>query len=198
MLPFTWFDVCLALVVLWSTAMGLRAGLARVVVGTVAAIAGVIAGFWCYRLVGAHLLPWVHSPTLADVLGFLLIFCGALILGSLMAAIFSKLFRWVGLSWFDHLLGGVAGLLRGALVTAALLDFVVAFAPSPVPEAIQNSRVLPYISRLSSVLVNLAPRELRDAFSQQMLNLRQMWKEPGKKGLAANGGVRAMGLERNA
>lgn len=179
---FTWFDVCLALVVLWSVFLGLRAGLARVVVGTVAAVVGVIAGFWCYRLVGAKLLPLLHSPTLADVLGFLLIFTGALIIGSLLAALLSSLFKWVGLSWFDHLLGGLAGLFRGAIVTAALLDFVVAFAPSPVPEAVGSSRLLPYVSHLSAMLVDLAPRDLRDAFTQQMLNLRQMWKEQRKRG----------------
>ncbi len=181
-MPFTWIDVCLALAVLWSAILGLRAGLARVVVGTVAATCGVIAGFWCYRLVGAKLLPYLKSPTLADVTGFLLIFLAALVLGSLIAAVLAKLFQWVGLSWFDHLLGGIAGLLRGALVTAALLDIIVAFAPSPMPDSIQQSRVLPYISHLSAVLVDMAPRELRDAFTQQMLNLRQLWKEPEKKG----------------
>ena len=181
MLPVTWFDVCLLLIVIWSAAMGLRAGFARVVVGTIAVLVGSITGFWCYRLVGAKLLPLVKTPTLADVLGFLLIFSAALVLGSAVAAILSRLFQWVGLSWFDHLLGGIAGLLRGALVTAALLDFVVAFAPSPMPEAIQGSQVVPYISRVSSILVDLAPRELRDAFTQQMLNLRQMWKHTDKK-----------------
>lgn len=190
MLPFTWFDVCLVLVVLWSAAMGLRAGLARVVVGTIAAIVGVIAGFWCYRLVAVKLLPWVKTEALSDVLGFLLIFTGALLLGALVAGVLSKLFQWVGLSWFDHLLGGVAGVLRGALVIAALLDFVVAFAPSPMPDAIQQSRVLPYVSHVSGVLVDLAPRELRDAFSQQMMNLRQMWKQPDKKSSPAVAGDR--------
>lgn len=190
MLPFTWFDVCLVLVVLWSAAMGLRAGLARVVVGTIAAIVGVIAGFWCYRLVAVKLLPWVKTEALSDVLGFLLIFTGALLLGALVAGVLSKLFQWVGLSWFDHLLGGVAGVLRGALVIAALLDFVVAFAPSPMPDAIQQSRVLPYVSHVSGVLVDLAPRELRDAFTQQMMNLRQMWKQPEKKSSPAAAGDR--------
>ena len=181
MLPFTWFDVVLLLIVLWSAIAGLRSGLARVVVGTAAVIAGLLTGFWCYRLVGIHLLPLVKSPALSEVLGFLLIFCAALILGSLIAALLSRIFGWVGLSWFDHLLGGLAGCLRGALVIATLLDFVVAFTPSPLPQAIQQSRVLPYVSRASALLVDLAPRDLRDAFIQQMENLRQLWKQPDSR-----------------
>ena len=180
-MPFTSIDLCLGLILLWSAIGGLRAGLARVIIGTAAAVAGVLCGFWCYRLVGAKLLPWVRTEALADVLGFLLIFCGALIVGSLLAAVLSRLFRWVGLSWFDHLLGGVAGVLRGALVVAALLDYVVAFAPSPIPQAVQQSRILPYASHVSSMLVDLAPRELRDAFNQQLLNLRQLWKQPDNR-----------------
>lgn len=188
MWPMTWFDVCLILIVLWSAGLGLRAGLARVVVGTAAAIAGAVLGFWCYRLAGARLLPLVKTEALADVLGFLLIFCGVLVLGALVAAVLGRIFRWIGLSWFDHLLGGVAGVLRGALVAAALVDFLVAFAPSPMPEAIGQSKVLPYVGRVSSVLASLAPRELRDAFTQQMLKLRQMWREEPRRGSGAERG----------
>ncbi len=175
---FNWLDVVLVLIILWSAVAGLRAGLARVVVGFVAMIAGLMAGFWCYRLIAVKLLPWVRTPTVANILGFLIIFIGALILGGLVSALFSRFFKWIGLSWFNHFLGGVAGFLRGVVVIAALTDIVVAFAPSPTPEALQNSRVLPYASDMASWLVDLAPRELKDAFDEQMQNLKQFWAKP--------------------
>jgi membrane protein required for colicin V production len=173
-----WLDICLGLTILWSAFTGLRAGLARVIVGIVATIVGLVAGFWCYRLVGARLVGWVGTETVANVLGFLLIFFGTLILGSLVGSLLSRLFQWVGLSWFNHFLGGVAGLLRGTLVVSALLNFAVAFSPSPIPNALKHSRVLPYASEVSSWLVNLAPRELKDAFTQQLQNLQRMWAKP--------------------
>jgi membrane protein required for colicin V production len=173
-----WFDICLGLILLWSAVAGLRSGLARVVVGLVATVAGFIAGFWCYRIVASKLLPWVGTVAAANILGFLCVFLGVLLLGSVIAALLSRIFQWVGLSWFNHLLGGVAGFLRGALMIAVLVNIAVAFSPSPLPSAVVHSRVLPYASRVSGWLADLAPRELKDAFTQQMDNLKQYWNKP--------------------
>ena len=175
-----WFDICLALILIWSAVAGLRAGLARVVVGLVATVAGFMAGFWCYRLIAAKILPWVHTPAIANILGFGVIFVGVLILGSLIGALLSRLFRWFGLSWFNHFLGGVAGFLRGALVIAAMVDMVVAFSPSPMPGVLEHSKILPYTSEISSWLVDLAPRDLKDAFTEQLQNLKQFWSKPAE------------------
>ena len=174
-MPFNWFDIVLVVILLWSALAGFRAGFARVVIGLIATVAGLIAGFWFYRIPAAALMKWLKEPVVADVLGFLMIFIGIVILGSLIAALFSKLFRWIGLSWFNHMLGGVAGFLRGALIIAALIDLLVAYAPSPMPTFIENSRVLPYASEVSGWLADLAPHELKDAFTEQMENLKQFW-----------------------
>lgn len=171
-----WFDIVLIIILLWSALAGLRAGFARVVIGLLATFAGLIAGFWFYRIPAAKLMPWVGKPVMADVLGFLVIFLGVIILGSLIAALLSRLFRWIGLSWFNHLLGGFAGFLRGALVIAALVDILVAYSPSPTPEFLENSRILPYASEVSWWLADLAPHELKDAFTEQMDNLKQLWR----------------------
>ena len=175
-MPFNWFDVFLALILLWSGLAGLRAGLARVVVGLVATIVGLVAGFWFYRIVAVKLAPWTKTPVIADVFGFLVIFLGVMLLGALVGMLLSRLLRWVGLSWFNHVLGALAGLLRGALVAAALLDLLIAYSPSPMPQFIERSRLAPYATELGAWLVDLAPRELKDAFTEQMENLRQLWR----------------------
>jgi len=174
-----WFDIVLLLMILVSVITGFRTGFARVVIGLVATVAGILAGFWCYRLVAGQLIGWTHMNTrLANVFGFVIVFVIVVILGSLLATVLARLFRWMGLSWFDHLLGGVAGFVRGVVVIAALADIVVAFAPSPVPSFLQGSRVLPYASELGIAMAQLAPRELKDAFNQQMENLKQLWAAP--------------------
>lgn len=174
----TWFDAILLLILFVSAVSGLRAGLARVVVGLCATIAGFIIGFWCYGIVAAELMPLVRTETAADILGFFIIFIGVIIAGAIFGALLSKLFQWIGLSWFNHLLGGVAGVIRGALIIAVLVDIAVAFSPSPTPGFISDSRVLPYTAELSSWVVQLAPRGLRDAFIQQMENLRRFRSHP--------------------
>jgi membrane protein required for colicin V production len=170
---FNWFDILLIIIVAVSVVTGLRAGFARVAIGFGATVLGFMAGFWCYRLVAVKLQPWISSKGTAEIVGFFLIFIGVLILGSLVAAGLSRLLKWVGLSWFNLLLGGVAGFFRGALMVAVLADIVVAFAPSPTPQYLQNSQVLPYANEVAAVLVELAPQQLKDSFLQQMENMRQ-------------------------
>ncbi|HEY3937624.1 MAG TPA: CvpA family protein [Bryobacteraceae bacterium] len=172
-LSLNWFDLVLAIVIVTSAVAGLRTGFARVVVGLAATIVGCLAGFWCYRMVAAKFAPWIATPALANILGFLIIFVGIAILGALIAALLSRLLKWVGLSWFNHLLGGAAGFLRGVLVIAVLASVLVAFAPSPTPAYLQNSRVLPYANSLAALLAELAPQQLKDSFLQQMENLKQ-------------------------
>jgi membrane protein required for colicin V production len=177
---FNWFDILLAIVILASAAAGLRTGFARVVVGFAATVAGFLAGFWCYRLVAVKLQPWITTPSIASVVGFLIIFVGISILGALIAALLSRVLQWVGLSWFNHLLGGAAGLLRGVLIVAVLASVLVAFAPSPTPQYLQTSRVLPYANNVAAVLAELAPQQLKDSFSQQMQNLKQSHAARGR------------------
>ncbi len=184
-MSFNWFDVALSLTILASVITGLKSGLARVVVGLISTIAGLLSGFWCYRMVGAKLQPYLSTPGIADVAGFLLIFFGVLLIGSLIAALLSKLFKWIGLSWFDHLLGGAAGFVRGILMVAGLAAILVAFAPSPLPSFLTESRVLPYASHVAAALAEAAPRDLRDSFLAQWENLKQRWRPRDGKSMGA-------------
>ena len=172
-----WFDLVLILVVTSSTIAGLRTGFARVVVGLIAIVGGFLAAIWMYRLAAFQITRWVSSVAAANIIGFLAILVGVLIVGSLVAAILSKLFAWVGLGWFNHLLGGFIGALRGALLVAMLVAAFVAFAPSPPPEFLNESRVLPYATRVATMLADLAPREMKDAFTQQMDTIREFWND---------------------
>jgi membrane protein required for colicin V production len=170
-----WFDIVLAVIVICSAVAGLRAGFTRVVIGLMATVVGLLAGFWFYRLVGEQLHRWISTAALANAVAFFLIFFGVALLGSIVAAMLSRMLRWVGLSWFNYLLGGVAGFARGALVVAVLANVLVAFAPSPVPAYLRNSRVLPYANGVASMLAVFAPQQLKDSFSHQIENLKQIW-----------------------
>lgn len=176
MIPFGWFDVLLALVILGSAVSGLRTGFARVVVGLIATICGFLAGFWCYGTLAAIISPWIQNRRIANLVSFLVIFFAILLLGSIIGAFLARLFRWIGLSWFDHLLGAAAGAVRGALVAVVLADVIVAFSPWKTPTFLQNSRLMPYASSISGFMAELAPRELKDALNEQMQNLKKLWE----------------------
>jgi membrane protein required for colicin V production len=168
-----WLDVLLLLVMAGSFLSGLKTGFVRVAIHLVATIAGVLAGFWCYGIAAGELQSWIHDPVTANLAGFAVIFLGVMLVGSLIGMLLARLFQSIGLGWLDHLLGGAAGLVRGALLVAVAVAVIVAFTPGPTPQFLSESMVLPYASKISTAIAELAPRELKEGFAQQMEKLKQ-------------------------
>ena len=179
-------DVVLILIVALSTLGGLMHGFSRLVVGLVTAVAGIFLGFWFYGIVAAPLLPYVSRPEIANALGFLIILGLSVLAGTILGRMLGRLFKWVGLSWMDRLLGGAAGFLRGVLVAIALITVVLACAPNPPPNMIIDSRLLPYVLQASRVLVQVTPKELKDAFEETQDKVRNIWNNgrPSREGRA--------------
>jgi membrane protein required for colicin V production len=175
-----WFDIVLLVIFAGSVFSGLRAGLVRVVIYSIAIVGGLLAGFAFYAVVGGMLLPWIASRPTANIAGFALILFGVMILGWLLGFILSRSFEWVGLGWLDHVLGGVAGLVRGALLVAVVITVAVAFTSNPLPTYLSESAILPYAASTSAALAQLAPKPLREGLEQTIERLRHWMKQSSK------------------
>jgi membrane protein required for colicin V production len=172
-----WVDGVLILVAGVSILSGFAAGFARVGVGFVASTVGIFLGFWCCGIVGAYVLDYVSSRAIANLIGFFVIFIGVAIAGAILGNILARFFKWVGLSWFDRLLGGAFGVVRAIVIAAALVTVLLAFAPSPPPRSITDSRLLPYVADASAVLAYLTPHEIKDAFRDTRDKAHKAWSE---------------------
>jgi membrane protein required for colicin V production len=172
-----WIDLLLLAIVGASVVSGLMTGLARAVVGLAATVAGIIFGFWSYGMVSGHIQDYVNSRPVANLIGFCLIFFGFVIVGHLVGRILAKFFKWVGMSWFDRLLGGAFGFVRGMLVAVALVTVLLAFAPKPPPSSVVDSRFLPYVMSASDVVAALTPHEIKDACRDTVEKVRKTWHE---------------------
>jgi len=173
----TWIDLVLAVVVGLSVLSGIRAGFARVGVGFVATIVGIFIGFWCYGIPAAYVRDYVSSKALANLIGFFLIFAAVLLLGSLIGRLLAALFKWIGLSWFDRLLGAGFGFVRGVVIAVAIVTVVLACAPSPPPAAIVDSRAMPYVLEASDILAAATPHEIKDAFRDTKDRVKKIWSD---------------------
>jgi len=180
-----WLDIVLFLILLLSTIAAARRGFTREVIGLVAVLVGLIGGIWCYGLAGAFLLPYVSSPQVANFIGFFIIFVGCILLGTLVSAIISRFVKTVGLSWFDRLSGAAFGLVRGTLMSVAVITALVAFAPAvaadSAPAAVAESHIAPYVVKGAAYLVALAPRELKDGFQIHYSQLKSFWERNREK-----------------
>ncbi len=175
-------DLLLVAMVGFSVLLGFQAGFARVGMGFLAAVLGVLAGFWFYGIPAA----WIHkyfisSDTLAGLLGFFLVFAGFLVAGSVVGKLFSKFFKVTGLSWLDRVLGAGFGLVRGALIAVIFTSVLLAFTPRPLPLWIVSSGMLPYMVDASDMCAALAPKALKDAFRESLAEIRKAWDEELKK-----------------
>jgi membrane protein required for colicin V production len=170
-----WIDVLLGIVIVTSVLTAFGAGFARAGVGFVAMIVGLFAGFWFYGIVGFYVMDYVSSRAIANLIGFFVIFFGVLIVGAVVGMLLARFFKWVGLSWLDRLLGGACGLVRGFVIAAGMATVLLAFAPSPPPRSVVDSRLLPYVINVSNVFAALTPHEIKDAFYATKDKVTQEW-----------------------
>ena len=165
-----WLDYLLIAILSLSMIQSFRRGLTREVIGLCAAAAALVLGMWFYGPAGALVRQRVNSDRAANLIGFLLVVFGVLLMGWMAGWIVRRFVKAVGLSFFDRLLGAVFGLIRGALVAIALLTAYIAFGPpsdsKTAPSAVVHSQIAPYLLEASSIFVDAAPMELKLSFRQ--------------------------------
>ena len=174
-------DILLVILIAGSVAAGFVAGFARVGIGFLATVAGLIFGFWFYGIPAASIHKYMSSETLSNIFAFLLIFLGCIAVGGLIAKLLSSVFKWTGLTWLDRLFGGAFGVIRGALIAIAFVAVLMAFTTKPLPNWMVDSKLLPYAVDASDVCASLAPQALKDAFEDGLREIRRDWNELKKK-----------------
>jgi len=170
-------DVLVLILMGASIVAGFVAGFARVGIGFIASICGLLFGFWFYGFPAALIHKFIHSETVSNLLGFFLVFWAFLLAGVLVGKLLAKFFRWTGLTWLDRLLGGLFGLARGALISVIFIVAVMAFTKKPMPNWMVESKVLPYAIDASNVLSSLAPAAIKQAFRESMFEIRKAWDD---------------------
>lgn len=136
---------------------------------------GYMLAVWEYRAVADWVMPYVKSETVADLIGFIVILLAALIVAGIVGRVVRWLLKEAGLSWFDRILGGAFGLVRGCLMAAIVLLGLTTF--SPQSRWLENSRLAPYFLVVARGASWLAPSEVRARFRQGADTLSKMQSE---------------------
>jgi membrane protein required for colicin V production len=179
-----WLDVVLILMLAVSMVVSWRKGFSREIIGLAAVVVGLLLGAWFYGTAGSFLLPYVSSRSVANLVGFFLVFFGVMLLGAVVNFVVGRFLKVTGLSIVDHALGAGFGLLRGIVVAVALIMGIVAFSPGEGPPAsVANSRLAPYVAYAARIVVSAAPKELKDGFRKTYQDLLAVWKKSVDKGI---------------
>lgn len=107
-------------VLLASAVLGLWRGLVYEVLSVLSWIVAFVLAQWFAAPVGQWLPMESAAEPVRYAAGFLLVFIGALFAGGLLAWIIKKLVEAVGLRPVDRALGGLFGLVRGAVFVLVL------------------------------------------------------------------------------
>ena len=169
-----WVDWLLIVFLFMAVLNGLQEGMVRIGIGFIALVAGFILASWFGGIAAGPLIPFLHSEVAASVVGYFLVFCGVLIVVSLIAALIVRMLKLIVLTWMDRLLGGVFGVLRGFVVVAVVMMVVTALAPRWLPRAVNESRFAPYVLSASRTLTSLTPFDIRDGFDRAYKELRRL------------------------
>ncbi|MDR3698355.1 MAG: CvpA family protein [Candidatus Sulfopaludibacter sp.] len=187
-----WLDAVLLLILAGSIVTSFRKGLSREIIGLVSVVLALLLGIWFYGTAAAFLLPYLSSHAAANFAGFVLVFCGVVLIGGLVSAIVGKFLKVTGLSILDHALGAVFGVVRGVVVSIALLVAILAFAPGgQPPDSVLHSTMAPYVTGAASAFASLAPHELKEGFHRTYGQVKDYWGsalDPGTRNPKAEKG----------
>lgn len=164
----TGFDFAVMAILLVSLLFGLWRGL----VYEVLSLAGWPVAFLLSKLFAGDVAPMMPGPALSNIegtqetmrimLAYTVVFVAALIVWGVLAWLFSRLVKAVGLGWLDRVLGGLFGVLRGGLVILVLvwLAGMTSVPEQPFWRTAQTSKTAEDVALLTKVWLpdNIAQR----------------------------------------
>jgi membrane protein required for colicin V production len=171
----TFLDYVFAGIVLVSTGFALTKGLVREIISLVALIGGFVLAVLYYPAVGNMMIDFTRTDSVAHFLGFLIIFAGCILFGSIAAFLVNRFVKAAKLKWVDRLLGGVFGLLRGWAIASILVVALIAF---PIREAMMTRSVLaPFLLAGARAAILLVPQNMKDKFYEHYQKVLDSWNQ---------------------
>lgn len=165
-------DWIILLALVLSVVQAASSGFFQEAFGVAGLVFGYLIAAWQYRHLAEYFAAYISSRWLGEIVAFLAIFFGVMVL----AGVLGKIVRWIvkeaGLNVVDRFLGGVLGLVRGCLVVAIVLVSMTAFTPTS--RWLQGSGLAPYFLVVGRAVIWVAPAELRGQFYKGLDYLRQV------------------------
>jgi membrane protein required for colicin V production len=109
------------------------------------------------------------------IIGFLVIFCGVLILVAGLAMMIKYLLKIAYLGWADRLSGLIFGGIKGILIVSIMFLMLTAFLPKDAG-LMKNSVLAPHISMVSEKLAKVVSSEMKNNFTTRLKELKKAWK----------------------
>jgi membrane protein required for colicin V production len=115
-------------------------------------LAGWIAAFFVANMyvdeMATLLGNWIVNITGRYVIGYAVLFAGALVLAGILGRLGRQLVKVTGLSLLDRLLGTVFGLARGVIIILVAVYLLRQLAPPQELQWLHQSQLMPHVDML--------------------------------------------------
>ena len=164
-------DWIILLVLVVSVVQAASSGFFQEAFGIAGLVFGYLIAAWQYRHLAGHFALYVSSRWLGEIVAFLAIMLGIMVLAGIVGKIVRWMVKEVGLNVVDRFFGGALGLVRGCLLVAIVLVGMTAFTPTS--RWLQGSDLAPYFLVVGRAAIWVAPAELRAQFYKGLEYLRE-------------------------
>lgn len=169
------FDIIVAVILAYSLIRGLFRGLVKELASIIGVLGGFFAAYSYYHVAAGYLSGLISNLAYRNILAFLIIFCGVVVLVNVLAIIIKYLLRIVFLGWLDRLGGVGFGVVKGVLIVSVVFLALTAFLPKGTP-LIRDSLAAPYVSVVSEKLASLVSSDIKNEFLAKLEVLKKVWK----------------------
>jgi membrane protein required for colicin V production len=176
-----WLDWTFAAIVALSVIAAVIKGFVRELISLASLVMAAVVAAVAYPRAALWFEDLTKSHEIALGLGFLVLFLGTLLLGSVVSLLVRKLIKTAGLEWFDRFLGAIFGLVLGVVVDCVLLFVLVAFALKPA--AVQQSSLAPYVTTGARIISLAMPENLKAQFRLGFDKFRETLIQNDKKAI---------------
>ena len=169
------FDIFIIIVLSYSIIRGLFRGLVK----EVSSIIGVLGGFYAahsyYPMAAKLLAGIVKDQSYLNILSFLIIFCGILIVISILGVVIKYLLNVAFLGWIDRICGVGFGLIKGVLIVTVIFIILTTFLSKGTP-LIKKSILAPHVIWISEKMVGLVSDDKKKDFFTKLDEFKKAWK----------------------
>lgn len=176
-MSWTWIDWAFVIILGFSVLSGFARGFIREGLGLAAWIAALIAARTLAAPAAGLFADYIDSQQIRLVIGFVLVVFVTLLLANIVIRLLHAMIEWVGMGFFNRLLGAGFGLLRGGLVLIMIVA-VVGLTPLSQSDDWQQSVFLPMVEQGRDLAIRQyqqldQDQSLMDEASQRARELQQ-------------------------
>lgn len=169
------FDILIITILAYGLIRGIFRGLIREISSIVGVLGGFYAAYSYYPHVADLISAWISNPAYLNILSYLVLFSGVVIVVSIIAVVIKYLLNIAYLGWVDRICGALFGMLKGGLVICVLFIALTAFLPKGAP-LIKKSTLSPHVATVSEVMAKVISKDMKEKFVSKIKEFRITWQ----------------------